>query len=270
MFKGWENLIDGCSRTVGNRDRPLPGRRPSRLVRCLALPGLLTLTLCLPGTAALANERPEPASRVSLQAAATAEIPNDTMRALMFTEAEDANASKLADLVNRTLTDATKTARGTTGVKVRTGSYQTYPVYDNRSRIARWRIRADLSIESTDFKAMATLLAKLQGAMGLTGIEFYASEDSRRKVENELMIEAIADFRRRADVATRALGGSSYVIRELVINPDNVMAPEPRPMMSARASPALTDVSPAQLEAGTTRINVIVSGTVEVMPETKP
>ncbi|MBI1394891.1 MAG: DUF541 domain-containing protein [Betaproteobacteria bacterium] len=228
---------------------------------------LVLLLLC--GAVARAEDATVPASRVSLQAAAVTEIPNDTMRALMFTEAEDANAAKLADLVNKTLTEASKTAHAQPGVKVKTGNYQTYPVYDNRSHIARWRVRADLSLESRDFKALATLLAKLQGAMGLTGIEFFASDESRRKAENDLMIAAIVDFKRRAEVVTKALDAKDYRIVELVVNPDNVVAPEPRPMTASRAAPALSDVAPAQMDAGTSRINVIVSGTVSLVPGEK-
>ena len=203
-------------------------------------------------------------TQVSLQAQAESEVDNDTMRAVLYTEAEDASAAKAADTPNKTLGEAVRTAKAQAGVKVRSGSYQTFPLYDKQNRISRWRVRAEISLESPDFKGMAALLAKLQTTMNLGGVEFFASDEARRRIESELTTDAIEDFRRRADVAAKALGAKSYRIRDLAIAADAGGPPMPRPMLQARAGAAMSEVAPAPIEAGSSRMGVQVTGTVSL------
>lgn len=211
---------------------------------------------------ALGHDSTPDTTQVSLQAQAETEVDNDSMRAVLYTEAEDASAAKAADTANKTLGEAVRTAKAQTGVKVRSGSYQTFPLYDKQNRISRWRVRAEISLESADFKGMAALLAKLQTTMNLAGVEFFASDEARRKIESELTTEAIEDFRRRADVAAKALGAKSYRIRDLAIAADAGGPPMPRPMLQARAGAAMSEVAPAPIEAGASRMGVQVTGTV--------
>jgi predicted secreted protein len=226
------------------------------------IPALIaTLVLALPvAFPSSAVEADDMAPRVSLQAQSSVEVENDTMRALLSTEAEDINPAKVADQVNRVLGEAAKVAKTQPGVKVRTGSYQTFPIYDKTNRIARWRARAELSLESQDFKGLTALVGKLQATLGLNGVEFLVSEEARRKADDELTTTAIVEFRRRADIAAKAAGGRAWLLRELVVNPEGGMGPSPRPAMLMRGAAA--DVAPPTMEGGSTRIGVVVTGTI--------
>ncbi len=111
---------------------------------------------------------------------------------------------------------------------------------------------------------MATLIGKLQSSMQLGGILFAVSPELRRQTENELMTEAVAAFRSRADIATKALGGGSYRIRRVAINTGGPI-PGPRPMMAERAMAAASPaVPPPTFEGGTSMVQVSANGTVEV------
>src|SRR5258708_2534553 len=55
-------------------------------------------------------------TKVNLEARALAEVDNDVMRASLFVEMEDTDATRLADKVNRATNDSLKLARGFTGV----------------------------------------------------------------------------------------------------------------------------------------------------------
>jgi predicted secreted protein len=228
----------------------------SRALTSAILPVLAALACA--GTAH--GERGPIDTAVSLTAQAESEIDNDTMRAVLYTETEDPLPGKAADAANRTLAEATRMAKAQAGVKVRSGSYQTYPVYDKQNRIARWRVRAEVLLESADFKAMAALLSRLQATMNLGGVEFFVSDEARRRSEDDLTTTAIGEFRRRAGVAAAALGRKTWRIRELVVNPDGGMAPMPKAMLQARA--AMADAAPPPIEAGTSRLAVIVQGTI--------
>lgn len=222
---------------------------------------IATLALALPALPSTAADVEDTAPRLSLQAQSSVEVENDTMRVVMSTEAEDANPAKVADQVNRVLGDAAKLAKAQAGVKVRTGTYQTFPLYDKANRISRWRARGELSLESQDFKGLTALVGKLQSTLGLNGVEFLVSEDARRKADDELTTTAIGEFRRRAEIAAKAAGGKAWHLRELVVNPDGGMGPSPRPAMAMQQRGS-ADVAPPPMEGGSTRIGVVVTGTI--------
>ena len=56
---------------------------------------------------------------VNLDARASAKVDNDVMRASLFVEMEDTDATRLADEVNRATDDSLKLARGFTGVRAK-------------------------------------------------------------------------------------------------------------------------------------------------------
>jgi predicted secreted protein len=227
----------------------------------------LMLTALLAAAAPLALAQPvAPAGtgpQVELAAEASREVANDLMTATLVVEGNDANAATLAGLLNRTTAEALRTAAEFREVKARTGGSQTYPVYDRNNRQTGWRGRAEVRLESRDFQQMAQLVARLQSSMQLAGITFGVSPELRRQVENDLINEAVAAFRSRAEIATRALGSRTYRIKRLAIN-SSAAFPPPRPM--ARMAPAAADAAPPPpvFEGGTSQVQVSAQGTVEV------
>ena len=79
-------------------------------------------------------------------------VGNDRMQAVLSVTADDDNAARLADEINHTMDWALKTAKTRLGIRMRTGGYRTFPVYD-RDKIRRWRATQELVLEGTDFKA---------------------------------------------------------------------------------------------------------------------
>jgi len=200
---------------------------------------------------------------VDLQADAQRDIANDLMNAVLFAEHNDADAAHLANTLNQAMNNAMAAAKAFQTVRVRTGGTQTYPVYDRTQRLTGWRGRAEIRLDSKDFQAASALIAKLQSSLQLGGVGFVVSPELRRQVQDELTVEAIGAFRARADIARNALGGRSYKIRRISINPAG--GPGPRPMFSmARGAVAQEAVAAPQFEGGTSQISVAVNGSVEV------
>ena len=112
---------------------------------------------------------------------------------------------------------------------------------------------------------MSTLIGRLESSMQLGGVQFTVSPEARRQVQNELLTEAVAAFRDRADIATKALSGRSYKIRRISLNTGGFV-PGPRPMMAERAmaAPSSASVPPPSFEGGTSMVQVNANGTVEV------
>jgi len=209
--------------------------------------------------AALAQDASPPLfNLVTLSAQAEREVANDTLLATLAAEAEGADPAQLADGVNRTMRRALELARGYAGVKARSGNYQTYPVYD-KNRIARWRVRQELRLESSDFGAATELIGKLQAILVVAQLSHGVSGEARRQAENALIVEAIAAFEERARIARESLKAKSHRLRDLNISGGGPVPPRPlamRTLTSEAAAPAL--------EPGSTRIAVTVSGTVQL------
>ncbi len=209
---------------------------------------------------------PEPASRNTLadiQAEAQREVQNDTLNATLYLEQNDTDPARLADAGNRIVDAALILAREFRSVHTRSGNSQTWPVYDRNQKLTGWRGRAELRLDSKDFQAAAALIAKLQGSLQLGQVNFTISPELRRQVENEIISEAIAAFRARAQIVGQALGAKSWRIRRMSVNSGGGTVAM-RSLASPRQLGAEAAVTPQQFEGGMSQITVNVGGTIEI------
>ena len=221
------------------------------------------LFLALLAAPVLAPAQPPEAlfNLVSLSAQAEREVPNDLLSAVLAAEAEGPDPAPLADAVNRAMQRAIALAQGYRGVKARSGAYQTFPVYD-KNRFARWRVRQELRLESSEFAAATELVGKLQASLVVASLALTVSNEARRQAENALMIEAIAAFEERARIARDALKAKAYRVKDLQISGGAQLMPMLR--MAPRAALAAEAMAAPAVEPGTTRIVITASGTVQL------
>lgn len=230
------------------------------------------LILCT-AAAAIASAGPawsqvalEPASRnnlVDIQAEAQREVQNDTLNATLYLEQNDTDPARLANTGNKTVNEALALAREFRTVRARSGNSQTWPVYDRTQKLTGWRGRAELRLDSKDFQAAAGLIAKLQGSMQLGQVGFTISPDLRRQIENEIIGEAIAAFRGRAQIVAQSLAAKSWRIRRMSVNTGGGVVMM-RSLSSPRQLGAEAAVTPQQFEGGVSQITVNVGGTIEI------
>lgn len=219
-----------------------------------------SLALALPVSGA------DPAPRynvVELQAEAQRELVNDTLSANLYVELNDADPAALAAAVNKVSNDALRVAKEFDTVRVRSGSNQTYPVYAKGNVLQGWRTRAEIRLESKDFAAASRLIGKLQASMQLANTAFSVSAEARRQAENELIAEAIAAFRARAQIVRGALAGGSYKIQRLNVN-TGYSAPPPRFALARAMTAGAPEVVAPAFEGGFSMITVTVGGAIEV------
>ncbi|XID75652.1 SIMPL domain-containing protein [Alkanindiges sp. WGS2144] len=217
------------------------------------------------GVAQMANAEPEkPQYRlIQLQAEASREVANDQMRAILFTELNNNNPASLAQDINRVINEAMRQATRYPQVKVSTGRQNTYPVYDDKNKLKGWRARAQVELKSTDFKAASDLVAALQSNMQIESIDFSVSDAERRKVENELMVEASQAFQQRAQLLQQSWQASGYELVSLDLNTSNYERP---PIMYAamKASDARMNIESQNVQGGNSQIRVNASGSVQL------
>ena len=199
-------------------------------------------------------------TRIQLDAHASAEVDNDIMRAVLHAEMEDLDSAKLADRLNRTVNQAIGALKQQTGLRVRSGAYNTWPVTE-KNRIVRWRARAEVIVEGEDFQQVSEAIGSQQNRMQLSGVSFSVSDTRRAAVETELTDTAIADFLRKAQLIARGFQGRSFHVAEAVVNSDGGSMPPPRPIMM-RSMAADEAVAAPAFEGGTSRLTVSVSGAI--------
>jgi predicted secreted protein len=216
------------------------------------------LCLLVPLAALAQDASPPLFNLVTLSAQAEREVANDTLFATLAAEAEGADPAQLADGVNRAMRRALDVARGYGNVRARSGNYQTYPVYD-KNRVARWRVRQELRLESADFAAATELIGKLQSSLVLAQLAHGVSGEARKQAENALIAEAIAMFEERARLARDTLKAKGYRLRDLNVSGGGPVPPRPLAMRAMSA-----EVAAPALEPGSTRIVLTVSGTVQL------
>jgi predicted secreted protein len=197
---------------------------------------------------------------VDLSAEASRPAANDRARAIVFAEVAGSAPGDAAKRVNALVADAIATARSYPQVKVQTAGTHTYPVHAKGGRIEAWRMRSEIALESGDMAALSELVGKLQTTLGVSGISLFPSPETRQKAEREAMLDAIAAFRARAQLAADALG-KPYRIKHLSLGSHGQRPPMPM----LRAAPmAAMEAAPMPVEAGETQVTATVGGQIEV------
>ncbi len=218
------------------------------------------LGLSLATNQAAATDAAPRYNQIHFQVERSRPIDNDRMLAVLGVTAEDDSAARLADQINSTMDTALKTAKTKPKVEVRTGSYQTYPVYD-KTKIRRWRGTQELLLEGSDFAELGGLIGQLQERLQVTSINFSVSPARRAAVEDELITQALDAFKARAELVRKQIKMGSYKIVDVSINTGGG---GPVPMMMHADIMESKSIAPPAFEAGTSTVTVNVSGGIEL------
>lgn len=206
-------------------------------------------------------DRCGPQHRARFTVESTRDVENDWITATVGVTAEDVNPAALADRINQDMAWALQQARAESKVKAKSGGYSTFPVHDDAGRIRRWQASQQLVLEGSDSAAITRLVGALQARLQLQSFEFSVSEELRRKVQEELVTEALAAFRARAALVAKGLGASGFALDDVSIETGSPGFPVP--MMRAEMAMAKSDsVAPPAVQAGTSRVAVTVNGSI--------
>ncbi|UUS61904.1 MULTISPECIES: SIMPL domain-containing protein [unclassified Acinetobacter] len=200
---------------------------------------------------------------VNIQADATRQVSNDQMHAVLYIEKSNKQPAELATQINQLMTQAVNTARKYPAVKIETGSQSTYPIYDNDSRkLKEWRGRAEVRLESTDFKAASQLVSELQQNFQTQSISFSVSDAQRKKVENELMVEVSKNFQQRAQSLAQAWNKSGYNLVNINLNASNYGG-QPVPRMAMMKAASADAIPEQEMAGGESKITVSANGSIQ-------
>jgi len=237
--------------------------RKSALVWALAAACAAPLALATTARAQTVVQQAQPSGVLSLNAQASAEVPQDVVDITLFYEQEANDPSSLTGTLNQHADQALQKAKGVSGVTARTGSFSIYPSTDRDGRISAWRGRTEIVLESHDFAAASKLAGQLSSVMQVGNVQFSLSPEAQREAEQKLTGQAIASFKQQASSAAQAFGYGGYTIREVSVG-HNGVSPRPVMMMSMRSDMAAKAAAPVPVEGGTSTVTVNVSGSVQM------
>ena len=206
-------------------------------------------------------------NQISLRAEVSQEVARDLMIVTLYSESQNADPAKLAAEITTTMNKALGQARQVKDITLRQGSRNSYPIYDTKGqKITGWRERAELRLESADFPALSKLTGDLLQDLKMGGMDFSIAPATRKSNEDELLKDAVAAFKARAQLATDALGGKGYKVVSLNLNSSGYPRPYLRNApMAMMAKGAADESAPApDIEAGTSEVSMSADGLIEV------
>ncbi len=233
----------------------------SRFVSMVAAAGLAVAAFSAAGSAAAQDTSPATVKYpyASLRAEAVTEVARDTVRLTLAAEVSAATQAEVASALTEKVDSVMKQVRGKEGIKAYSGNFQIWPMNDKEGLISNWRGRSEIILESTDFEAVSLLASEVADRMPISNMAFSVAPRERAHHEAELLQEAAAAFRERAQVLTKAFGYDSYSIREIELGGAGASyQPEARRMMAMAADASMN----VPLEGGTERISLSVQGTI--------
>lgn len=207
-----------------------------------------------------ANRSPE----LTLQAMASSEVKQDTVRISLSAEVEAPDQPAAGKKLTAALDDVVKRARDTKGVDVRTSGFHVWPNMSNKGKITSWRGQGEIVLESKDFEAAAALASKLSDKTAITNIGFSLSREARDAEERKLLKDAAQAFKDRALAAANAFGFSGYRLSKLELGGSGGPVPMPRMLgAQAMAKDASGGFNPSvPLDAGNVTVSIAVNGTI--------
>lgn len=203
--------------------------------------------------------------RIAFDVSAEVEVENDTTIATLYSRAEGQDVNAISAKVNEAIAWALAEAKKVDTVESRTLNYTTHPSYDNKGRISGWQVRQSIRLKSTNAKDLSNLLGTLQEKVSIESVKYALSRSVQRKIEDQLIGDALANFKRRATQVKENMGRDEYrVVKLKVRSANDYGAPQPylmeaAPMMrAAKAAPAPV------LSAGKQTLRVNVSAEIEL------
>lgn len=206
-----------------------------------------------------APERPQ----LQLSAEAAVNVATDELTVTMAFEKDGPVAASLNAEVLRQLNDALALAKKSPRVEARLSSVHTNPNWGQQGKRNGWKVRGELVLTSKDVPTLSTLAGKLSESLQLTGVSYGVSRERQAEVRQNLIDDAAAALKSKAQATAKALGYAGYEVSSLNLS-DGLHQQQPPAMYRGRVEAMAMSVDTATLpsEGGTQRLSVTFSGSV--------
>lgn len=204
--------------------------------------------------------------RLSLAASAYRDVPQDRVTVTLYAERESPQPAAGQAQVSELLGPVLERLKARPELEVQSSGYRTDPVWQ-QSRIVGWRTRGSLQVSAQPSESFNRLVGELATKLNVESVAYWLSRPAQLAVERELIGEAVAAFRAKADTTAKALGFRTYAVRTVSVDGAGPIRPEPVPrVMMSRAASAESAPVPLPGAEGKTTVTVSVSGSVALEP----
>lgn len=227
----------------------MSGVRRTAIRRILLMAGLMAV---LPA----ASWAEDAGTVLLLHEAVTASTPADQMEASVIEEATAVTAAAAQTAVNKRMAEAAAEAHRRGILLLNTSGYSVgRDMTDKGTPSGNWRARQTLTLKTPQpFEPLLDLLGDLQASpescghascsAQLTGLSYGLSDAARQTLEGQLIAQAIARLRAKADIAAKAAGLAFKEFRRLQVDETRLPVPMAhRAMMAVAAAPPVAEGS---------------------------
>lgn len=245
-----------------------------RLRYAVLLPIVLSGTLAFAQTDVESQRlfRPEPESFVRVGAEAYREVREDRANVTLTKQLDGEDQRELLREINLAMRNVVELGKNNGELELETGNYAIqrnvhYKKDTKEIEKITYTATGQVIVRSQNFDELLTFVEAAHEDMLVGDIRFDLSTDLRREVEKEILQEAIAAFRTKADTIAEGLGYTGFEVRNIEVK-DSESGAVVRPMRAAtmslsRAADATPSPSAAPpLEGGKQKVSVSVSGQV--------
>ena len=216
--------------------------------------------------------QPVPESFVSVGAEAYREIREDRANVTLTKQLDGENQRELLREINLAMRNVVELGSDNSEVELETGNYSIrrnvhYKKDTKEIEKITYTAIGQVIARSQNFDELLRFVEAAHEDMLIGSISFDLSTDLRREVEKEILEEAIASFRAKADTIAQGLGYKGFEVRSIEVK-DSESGSTIRPMRAATMSlSTVTDAALSQsaappLEGGKQMVKVSVSGQV--------
>ena len=185
-------------------------------------------------------------------------VPNNWMTVRLKVSSTHANPAQAAAETTRRLNILQSRTHRLSGAEVELESRHAYQSYRNGAH--PWEDIAILRVSGSDFQAIGKLIAESSNEAAINGIGFSLKRESRRQIEESLAIEALQNFRKRAD--TLSMGGSGYRVVEVSLQQNEQPLAVPA-MARAAAYEKAGSPEPVFDSPGSSTVQQTANGTIQ-------
>lgn len=213
------------------------------------------------GTVHAEPSKKQPDPTLHLEAQAFTEVAQDTVMITLQATRQSSEQAVVTQQLTEVVSTVLAEVKKQDVVKVSSGNYYVRPQHDKDGNLTRWIGQSQLLFESTDIAAAAQLAAQYQNQMPIANVSFSVSKQARTQVEAQLITDAAAAFKQRAETMAAALGYGAYELKEMHLGGSGAVFKAQRAqfdMMSAAAT--MSESLP--IDSGTEEISLSLSGSI--------
>lgn len=225
-------------------------------------PTLAFISLLMLSPMGFADDQPQ-LGIINLDASATRDVENDELVTRLQVIEDGRDPAKLTDLVNQKTALVLDAVKNFPDIEAETSGYNTRPIYDN-GKITAWQVSQQLTLETGNFDQMSQFIADISSLANIQAMQFQVSDEKAEQVKQELLRQAIANFKDKAKLVASEFDRSGYELVNLSIDGNYFT---PRPVMERAAmmsADAMGKGAPAALAGGSNEVSVTVRGSIQL------